>query len=327
MIPVWKDTDWMVDATQQVEYDIENVSSGEYEFSGIAHPKPNQENISVRISEFAKNMVNSDCELYFYEFGESFPIQDYCNKIRLVIDGIGFEENYFINNYDYNEPSIQMIPHIIGKQIGKITDKGNYLFTIFNPTDEDCTISIYERNSADFISWYEDLDLYAKEARVYCVYNLSLDNLIIEVDGTAIANFKIEKSCHQYNLHYLNAAGGYSTLTLEGRKGKRTDDFVFDYYKTRGRNDDYNQPQMHKYKVDITPKWDVQTGWLSEDDSKRMYNIFGSQKVWLEDIETAEIFPVYITNTNCEYKTFTNQGRKKYNYTFSLTCANTLIKL
>lgn len=343
MIPVWRDVDWAFAAPNPVKYEIDN--EGETVYTGMATPRPNEENVTIRISEFAKNIVNSDCELYFGSYEETFELPNYCKQIGCKLEGQNRLYGYFINDYDYNFDSGNLMGqvHIIGShtdqwnkgkngQIGKITKHGNYLFTIFNPTNTTFNITITntkESNGYRKITWYDEYPIRAKQALVFMVCGLEYEWLNIEIpeEEFVMGRFKVVDSCNQYNLHYLNAAGGYSTLALEGKKGKRIDDFTFDYFKTRGHINDYNQPQMHKYKVDITPKWELQTGWLSDEDSQLMYNVFGSQKMWLEDNETGKIYPVYITNTNCEYKTFTNQGRKKYNYSISLTSANTLIKL
>lgn len=341
MTPVWRDVDWTINAEEPVNYTIKDNTG--IIFEGIATSKPDSDEVDIRITEFAKNVVNSDCELFFDSYGETFEVPNYCKQLTLEVNGHTQLYSYFINNYDYNYDSSNLMGqvHIIGShtdkwnegkngQIGKLTKHGNYLFTIFNPTSEGYYITITNTNeSGEQIMWYDEHRIAPKQALVFMVYDLEYEWLKIEIphERYTIGKFKVVDSCNQYNLHYLNAAGGYSTLALEGKKGKRIDNFTFDYFKTRGHINDYNKPQMNKYKVDITPKWELQTGWLSDEDSKLMYNVFGSQKMWLEDNETGEIYPVYITNTNCEYKTFTNQGRKKYNYSISLTSANTLIKL
>ena len=338
MKPVWRDYDWLIYSDVPVNYTIEDVDNAEIIYEGIATPKPNEDVIKIRITDFAKNIVNSDVELYLNEFGETFRMENYTKELALTVDGNKEYQETFSNNYDYNnDVQITNVPYVLGSNaddrigsgmIGKITKNGNYCFTLHNPTTEDFEITIEERGNGTSIFWYENTYIGAGQTKVFVVNNVSLEKLLIDIPtGELLAQFDIVDNCNDYNLHYINAAGGYSTIGLEGKKGKRSDNFNFEYYKTIGNNSDYQHPQTNKFKVDITSKWELQTGWLTDTDSQKMYNIFGSQRMLLEDNRTGKIYPVYITNTVCDYKTFTNQGKKKYNYTISLTCANTIIKL
>lgn len=347
MVPVWKDYDYSFTITQPTEYSVEYYG-GDSVFNGIAVPKPGTTSASVRLSEFAKNMVNSDCEierLLGERDNECAALSDYCRYIALSkVNEDGGKSllfaDWFANNYNYNDNTEFNYDNIyvLNSGLGGLTDKGDNLITVFNGY-EDTTLSIeilIEPSDEDIESGAEEEWLFGNvhippmTAMVYNIKNLPLGAKVVVIydgDGTEINLGVVKKECNRYKLHYINSNGGYETLSIDGKRDKRTDNLNFEYYKTRGNNQNINTPQMHKFKTDITPKWEVQTGWLNDEQSEKMYNIYTSHKMWLEDMNEGKIYPVYITNSSFDYKTFTNVGKKKYNYSFSLTSANTLIKL
>lgn len=338
MNAVWKDKDINISTSIPIEYGIEYYSEDSV-FSGVAVPKPGTNYASIRISDFAKNMVNStgDINRLLTEQNDEYNIlENYCREIVIsapIPNGKTIlYADYFYNSYDYNNPTNFETDniYILSNRIGKVTNNGNNLFTLFNTYETEMVVMLAEENEQGARSVvFPNIRIPAMSAVVCSVRDLEVgvNYVFYDNNNNEIYRYKVSESCNRYNLHYQNAMGGYDTISIDGRKDKRTDNLTFDYYKARGNNQDINQPQMNKYKVDITPQWELQTGWINDNESKKMYNIFSSQNMWLEDTETGVIYPVYITNNNVVYKTFTNQGRKKYNYTFSITSSNTLVKL
>lgn len=45
-----------------------------------------------------------------------------------------------------------------------------------------------------------------------------------------------------------------------------------------------------------------------------MHHLLESTNVYLHNLESNTIEPIIITNTNCEYKTYTNNGKKVVYY-------------
>lgn len=339
MIPVWKDRDVYISSSEPINYRVEYYG-GDRVFQGVATPKPNSNSITIRINDFAKNMVNSDVDaerIFDIQHNMNyFIIPNYCREIAIAKpsdDGgstLVFSD-YFCNDYDYNSNdnySSDAI-HLISNKITHLTNRGHCLFTLFNCWENDVYIQVTEEDVQGG-GVVLNFPLPAMSAAVVSGRNFipGIEYVFYDTyDEVEIVRYKAVESCNRYNLHYINAAGGYDTLPIDGKKDKRTDNLTFEYFKSRGNNQNINQPQMNKFKVDITPKWDLQTGWLTDEQSQKMYNLFTSQKVWLEDIDEGTFTPVYITNNAVDYKTFTNNGKRKINYTISVTSANTLIKL
>lgn len=67
---------------------------------------------------------------------------------------------------------------------------------------------------------------------------------------------------------------------------------------------------------EITSSWTLYTDDMS--DGSKMYHLLESTDVYLHNLKNDEIIPVVITDTNCEYKTYSNQGNKRFNYTINV---------
>lgn len=339
MIPVWKDRDVYISTTEPLKYFIEYYG-GDTVFEGIAMPKPDTTNITIRINDFTKNMVDSNinADIIFDIQGDMdyFVIPNYCRKIAIgkrneSSGNTLLFTDYFYNDYDYNSMDEYVYDDVyeLNSKLGKIVGKGHTFFTVFNTYEHSISFDFGYKMGIDATNNFGHISIPAMTAIILVVRDLPVGaEVFYSFEGFSdVALGKVVDGCNTYKLHYINAKGGYETLPIDGRKDKRTDNLTFEYYKTKGNNQNINKPQMNKFKVDITPKWELQTGWLNDEQSQKMYNLFTSQKVWLENIETGEITPVYITNNAVDYKTFTNNGKRKINYTISVTSANTLIKL
>ncbi|MEF2919926.1 MAG: hypothetical protein U0O22_05570 [Acutalibacteraceae bacterium] len=303
-------------------------------------PKPDTDNITIRINDFAKNMVDSNVDadrIFDIQHNmDYYIIPNYCREIAIgkrnenAGDTLLFSD-YFCNDYDYNSNSNYSSDevHLISNKITHLTNRGHCLFTLFNCWENDVTIQIREEDVLGGGGVVFNFTIPSMSAAVVSGRNFTPGLYYIFYDtynDEEIGRYKAVKSCNRYNLHYVNAKGGYDTLPIDGKKDKRTDNLTFEYFKSKGNNQSINKPQMNKFKVDVTPKWELQTGWLNDEQSQKMYNLFTSQKVWLEDIDEGTFTPVYITNNSVEYKTFTNNGKRKVSYTIGVTSCNTLVK-
>lgn len=335
MEPVWKDKDIVISTSNPIEYEvILTDEDGAYDdtiYTGIATPKPSDNKVKIRINDFAKNVVNSDVQYEEGLFNKSYTLlgmNNYCKGV-----GVHYQDNnggwhtdwdMFTNNYDYNELGSynEEKVYLISNPITEYSNNGLTLITVFNNTREEVEV---EMEGGDDGGYYM-LTLNPYTAGVFQV-ELDKGRYSVYYNDEDIIKFNVIEGCNRYKLHYINAKGGYDTLPIEGKKDKRTDSFEFSYFKKRGNNQTISDYQMNKFQTNITPSWVLQTGWLNDEQSKKMYNLFGSHKVWLEDTEEDRIYPVYITDKNVTYKTYTNNGKKKISYSINVTSANTLVKL
>lgn len=101
-----------------------------------------------------------------------------------------------------------------------------------------------------------------------------------------------------------------------GGNAIKTNEITSETYRTR--NADAYYFDKTKYLNAITSKWRLYTGYLSNTEAEKINNLFESTFVYLRNIKTGKFTPVLITNNSFDYKTYTNQGKKKFYYTIEL---------
>jgi hypothetical protein len=137
--------------------------------------------------------------------------------------------------------------------------------------------------------------------------NVKIDILHDRED--AAITYQVKKTCADYCLYYLNAYGGYDHLLIKGTV-LRTDS----YARTEITKDVSNATLSHGKQcitTDITPKWRLNTDYLTDEQWAKTHHLLGSTHVLLHNLATDEIIPVVITSSAAEFKTYRNQGNKK----------------
>lgn len=131
--------------------------------------------------------------------------------------------------------------------------------------------------------------------------------------------YYVTNTCYKYCLYYLNQYGGWDSLLFRGRELK-TDDLSRLSYK---KNYVAQSTDFHKvdYLTTLQEKWSLNTSFLDNIESSKMINLMASNKIYIHDLETGHIAPVNITNSNCEHKTYANQGRKMATYTIEVSAS------
>ena len=128
-------------------------------------------------------------------------------------------------------------------------------------------------------------------------------------EDECIGLYMVQKTCADYCLYYLNAYGGYDHLLIKGT-ALRTDS----YARTEITRDVSNATLLHgKHCIatEITPKWRLNTDYLTDEQWAKTHHLLGSTHVLLHNLATDEIVPVVITSSTAEFKTYRNQGNKK----------------
>ena len=116
--------------------------------------------------------------------------------------------------------------------------------------------------------------------------------------------YRITTKCPEYLLYYKNPFGGYDHLVLEGkcravRSGSRAT-FVADY------DNAYQQREEWTFQNEVTERWRLTTGFLSDDESERMPYLLDSPDVYLVALSAPTTFiPVTIATDSYEIKKYT----------------------
>ena len=133
--------------------------------------------------------------------------------------------------------------------------------------------------------------------------------------------FQYQVSKGDYVLYYSNAYGGWDSLLLTGT-AKKTDEIEHLTYKRHPRR--RSQFSKINYQNNVTPTWNLKTGITI--DGNKMFHLLESTMVYLHNLETNEIIPVVITNSQCEYLTYRNNGKRPYFYTITVEESNTKLR-
>ena len=126
--------------------------------------------------------------------------------------------------------------------------------------------------------------------------------------------YQVSDKCAEYCLFYKNPFGGYDHLLLEGKCRKMHSDsrstFVADY------NNNYDQREEWTFQNEVTERWVLNTGFLSDDESSRMPYLLDSPDVYLLDLTvTRKMVPVTIATDSYEIRKYSSlDGMVSYQF-------------
>lgn len=335
--PIWQDIFFTKPNTSFLEYNILDENNSTI-YKGRSVSTPDSNNVVFNINRLCSNYLNSNLPSGFEE--GYHLLNDYVKLFKITspnnsTGGVETIAQYrFYNNYLYgkelndvfiSEP-IRQSTDINGVKT-MVVDKRQYtLCSVFNSKATDKTLLINIANSD-------------KSTTINCVLNNKAQGLFIErsrynttdklstvyfvLDGYRY-KYEVHKTCYDYCLYYCNAYGGWDSLLIDGNV-KKTDKINSKYY-TRDYNNTTIQSEKTKFLNVINTEYVLHTGWFNDDEQSRLHHLLESTEVYLHNLNTDEIYPVNITNNSCEYKTFTNNGRKKFNNTINVEVAQTKVR-
>lgn len=117
--------------------------------------------------------------------------------------------------------------------------------------------------------------------------------------------YTVSDKCPEFCLYYKNPFGGYDHLVLEGKcrkvhSGSRST-FVADY------DNRYQQREEWTFQNEVTERWVLNTGFLSDDESSRMPYLLDSPDVYLVELSAPTIFiPVTIATDSYQIRKYSS---------------------
>lgn len=177
---------------------------------------------------------------------------------------------------------------------------------------------------------------------MYQMYTQVNGNSRVSTTYTARGNYSLSGSlyhgdyCGKWALYYVNSYGGWDAYLIEG-SGKRIDDYnrltinsrtdtgiVTGNYTGYNTNDSKKVFGRNSYNNLITPSWELKTGFVSDTEAENIAkNLLRSNKVILHDLDKDMMYPVVLSDTQGEWKTYRNSGRKFISYTITAQGAQT----
>lgn len=334
--PVWEDTYFNKNNTVLLDYNIED-EDGNIIYSGKTVAEPNATNISFNVNNICKNHLNShldngieDRMMYVYDYAKLFKIKSGSETLA---------QYRFYNSYAYEDiPTTVFLNDPIKRTVTSDTmiieaDRRQYtIISAFNRDANSRTLSMSYMTNMGLESVNYEIDNTAMFVRIGKGFEISnilgtvTNNLLFHTTEGADGRIQLNAvdTCYEYCLYYCNAFGGWDSLLIKGNVLK-TDSIDSQYY-IKGYDNKTQEFGKVKYHNNITTTYRLHTDWFTDDEQSRLHHLLESTEVYLHNMVTDKVEPVNITNKTVEYKTFTNNGKKKWHNTIDVEVAQTKIR-
>lgn len=319
--PIWKDYVWIESTSDPfIEYHLE--LGDEIVYAGKAYKYPGSNNVDFLINDIAENFLDNG--LVFPNYGKTQVIPNYLKSFTLITSSGNDKPITFFNDWSYKDTDLTK-PYFLSDPISTLLDRRQYaLCSWILPTGE----GVINRHYTTPEGIGTTIDISLNQGVNGYTYAEPLNNLLLECKSeykiafveagsfTTSINYQIDTTNKNYVLYYTNAYGGWDSLLVQGNV-KKTDDIESQTYVKRVL-DTSREFSKNKYLNTITANWVLYTGYLTDEQSNKMYHLIESTNVYLHNLDEDKIIPVTITDTNMEYKTYTNQGKHRFYYTINV---------
>lgn len=324
ILPIWADKFVRIETSlNYVSYNIKHNNNIIY--GGKAYIIPNTNYVEIDISKICSSYIDSSMESAF-NAPQDFNTQNGIGLFSLYVNDELYSSYLFYNSYSYkgNPPYIYHNNDYfvkLSEPIRNVYDSRQYIiYSFFNATNT----SSYD------ITFYFHKEVYTHSSFTgSCLGRTEYTTLAKAPEGFDMAQFfseyiPIKKTCCKYCLYYQNALGGWDSFLINGND-KQTDK-ITSYKYIKAVNNTTRDFGTKKYLNVINSTYKLYTDYLTDDEASRMYHLLESTEVYLHNLEDDTIIPVNITNNTCEYKTFSNNGKKKFYYEIDVEFAQHKIR-
>lgn len=337
-VPIWKDYFVNLGTGDSAQYRVILDETDEVIYSGKAFKKPGETNIYIRINEICADYLENQLPSLphtILSIPLSVTIQALVSDTWTDKDSVQFLNDWsYIYDYDpdtmgfafpingHLDSRMPLVWTGVGSSVNATLVMGGHFNGDYNNDfNNDFLIGGSSGGSqtieVSLVGGGEDL------VGTAFFYPAEYPGVIgVEIDGVT---YEVVTECAEYALYYVNAFGGWDCFLIEGNTleadslKRFTREAVYDNRDIRNRG-------RYNYVNEINKGFTFQTGWLLDDQGKRMYHLINSTCVYLYDIANDQMIPVTIPTTSCEYKTYKNQGNKLVNYTIQVEIAQNRIR-
>lgn len=337
-IPIWRDYWVELPSSSTYEYRIKDTG-GNVIYNGRAVAAPGAAKTRVRVNDIcAEYMAAHSLPTFTQDFTpqmleEIFSFEYKSGNTWTSLDTWAFIADWSYD-YDYEvfDDGLDFPIKATAPRWGHLfmsvgTDRAGMTAVLNFADGSHINKVITVRRTADFnADFNDDFAVDGDSAFPYGVVSVYLasypgDIVSVELNGTT---FAIE-DCRRYALHYVNAYGGWDTF-VPARYELMQDTYTRKEMRTAFDNSLPENRGIVNYANEIARGITFRTGALDDFGGGRMHHLLGSTCVYLEDTSKGIFYPVNIKDTNCDYKTFRNQGGKRVEYTFSVKLAHDMIR-
>lgn len=322
--PIWKTTNYEYPTfNNYVEYKI--TSGGDTIFAGRAYKLPTKDTININLNEICSNSLSSEINNAFKN-GNIYQFVDAYKRFNLYLNDDIITAYNFYNSYSYNDLSVNSANCVnLSFPINNVIDTRQYFVnSFFYPLVKGGTSFEYLRYSLDADRGSNYSNSFNVTTNQQCVItDKNINNagtLTVYYNGLNLTGdtmiYKVKNTCCKYCLYYINACGGWDSFLINGndiKEDKYTSSSILKYVNNTTSNFE-NKPYLNEIDVEYT----LYTHYLTDDEASRMHHLLESNTVYLHNLEEDTVVPVIITNKSCKYKTFANEGKKKFYYTINV---------
>jgi hypothetical protein len=310
--PIWKTTPVEVQGLPYVDYTL--TTEGSVIYTGRAYQLPGDDMIDFELNEVVRDYL--DNTLWWREgyqtpsgWERTFTLEmsnggtgDYIFTKDWSYVERGYEQNDFIC---LNEPIIDELP--IGcyapvcvfspQRAGNVNFKGG----------SNGSTTVYTANLNN-----------ARQARYLSnVTRGGQYGYAVPGGESRTGIYKAVEPCnYRYVLYYENAYGGFDAMPIKGIA--TASDKITAYTTKNGVRVPSTSFSYRRYLNEIAKTWEFKTGYLSDLQASRMHHLLESTQVYVYDMYEDKLIPAVIDETTVTYKTYKNQGRKFFNYSFKV---------
>lgn len=286
---IWEDAIYSVTGTSYLVYNLYNEDS-ELIYTGKAYPRPNVGTIEINISQIVRNYLNSQLPL-------------------TATSGSSIQEGQFYLPYA-----------VLGFSL--TDDKGNELE------------SYKFLNCWDYETKYANIDILAGGFNInqqvnnhFATGQYFFNSLLTKQDKVRVTiSMAQPNSCGYGALYYSNALGGWDSFLIEGNLKKKNT--YTKYEIDNAYRADTLQFGHRTINNTISESWELQTQYLTDEESKKLaLHLFGSNNVYFHDFTDNKIYPVVITDSSVEVKTWRNQKRSHFLHKINIKSAQDKMRI
>lgn len=296
------------------EADYVIMTGGVTIFSGHAVRRPGQSQLLVRINDICADFLDHALP----SVAEEASLSDPCSTTFVVKDSGGNTVDTVEFLADWSYDYAHSVTSLADPVNGRVSSGQALIASVYSSSNVTASL-VYAGGSTGTET------ILSSGGPVQAI-SLPLDDYMnLERVTVAGKMYTVVPACHRFALLYVNAFGGWDTLLMEGRSGE-VDGYARNTMKQRYNNADRSDRGTVEYVNEVTRRWTLRTGWLTDDHAARMHHVLGSVLVYLYDIPGQELLPVVITDQECEYKTYRGQGGQMVGYTVNVELAQEMIR-
>lgn len=334
-IPIWKDKFCNLGAVASQYFRIRVSSTTIYQ--GRAYRAASSGNLYIRINDICADYLAQQAATVPVSSGSAFtfPVSFTVQKSSTgsswtTVETVQFNDDWSYDN-SFDPSTMGMSFPITGR-----VDKRQTIWQTRYASGSVNATARYEmaiRSIALTLQTGTGTDAYLKSLHhagvgfvaFNCAQYATYNGKALESVTIGLTTYTVAKTCPRFNLLYKNPFGGYDTLLCEG-SGTRKHSVARDTYKVDYDNSVQGREEWN-YMNEVTESVELNTGYLTEDESSRMPYLLDSPDVFLQDLDNPPVIvPVVIATDSYAFQTVNKLGMKMRNHTFEVRVAQNTYK-